>query len=92
MQFEAQPMLADLNAQTFGGRREKTKRIRAFEAMGVPVDVYGVGSSLFANCSENGTNNDFTADIVRVKLDGQWVTMAKVGRRACDVAHKSRRA
>lgn len=60
------------------------ERIRAFEAMGVPVDVYGVGSSLFSNCSEHGTNNDYTADIVRVKIEGQWLPMAKVGRRACD--------
>jgi nicotinate phosphoribosyltransferase len=60
------------------------ERIRAFEAMGVPVDVYGVGSSLFSNCSETGTTNDFTADIVRVKIEGQWVPMAKVGRQACD--------
>jgi nicotinate phosphoribosyltransferase len=59
-------------------------RIRAFEAMGVPADVYGVGSSLFSNCSENGTNNDFTADIVRVQIEGQWYPMAKVGRQACD--------
>ena len=60
------------------------ERIRAFEAQGVPADVYGVGSSLFSNCSENGTNNDFTADIVRVKIEGQWYSMAKIGRQACD--------
>jgi len=35
-------------------------------------------------CDADGTNNDFTADIVRVCLDGQWVDMAKVGRQACD--------
>jgi nicotinate phosphoribosyltransferase len=45
-------------------------RIRAFEEAGVPVDVYGVGSSLL-----RGTN-DFTADIVRV--GGRAVS--KVGR------------
>lgn len=60
------------------------ERIRAFEAMGVPADVYGVGSALLSNCSENNTNNDFTADIVRVKIEGQWYPLAKVGRRACD--------
>jgi nicotinate phosphoribosyltransferase len=60
------------------------ERIRAFEAMGVPVDVYGVGSALFSNSTENGTNNDFTADIVRVKIEGEWYPMAKIGRRACD--------
>ncbi len=60
------------------------ERIRTFEAMGVPADVYGVGSSLFSNCSEHGTNNDFTADIVRVKIEGQWFPMVKVGRQACE--------
>ena len=60
------------------------ERIRAFEAMGVPVDVYGVGSSLLSNCSETGTNNDFTADIVRVRIEGVWYPMAKVGRQVCD--------
>jgi nicotinate phosphoribosyltransferase len=60
------------------------ERIRAFEAMGVPADVYGVGSSLFSNCSEQGTNNDFTADIVRVKIEGEWYPLAKIGRQACE--------
>jgi nicotinate phosphoribosyltransferase len=45
-------------------------RIRAFEAAGVPVDSYGVGSSLLRGA------NDFTADIVMV--DGR--PCAKVGR------------
>ena len=45
-------------------------RIRAFEAGGVPVDSYGVGSSLIRGA------NDFTADIVMV--DGK--PCAKVGR------------
>ena len=47
------------------------EKIRSFEAAGVPVDVYGVGSSLLRG------SNDFTADIVRV--EGRSV--AKVGRR-----------
>jgi nicotinate phosphoribosyltransferase len=46
-------------------------RIRRFEEKGVPVDSYGVGSSLLRG------DNDFTADIVRV--EGRDV--AKVGRR-----------
>ncbi|MHB8656997.1 MAG: nicotinate phosphoribosyltransferase [Solirubrobacteraceae bacterium] len=45
-------------------------RIREFEAAGVPVDAYGVGSSLIRG------DNDFTADIVIV--DGR--PCAKVGR------------
>jgi nicotinate phosphoribosyltransferase len=46
-------------------------RIVAFERAGVPVDAYGVGSSLLRG------QNDFTADVVRV--DGH--DRAKVGRR-----------
>jgi nicotinate phosphoribosyltransferase len=47
------------------------ERIRRFEAENVPVDAYGVGSSLLRG------QNDFTADIVLV--DGR--ECAKVGRR-----------
>ena len=47
------------------------ERIREFEAAGVPVDAYGVGSSLIRG------DNDFTADVVSV--DGR--PCAKVGRR-----------
>jgi nicotinate phosphoribosyltransferase len=47
------------------------ERIRAFEEAGVPVDAYGVGSSLIRG------SNDFTADIVLT--DGR--PSAKVGRR-----------
>ncbi len=57
-------------------------RIERFERDGVPVDVYGVGSSLLMNDKTTGT--DFTMDIVRAKLVGQWVDVAKVGRRAGD--------
>jgi nicotinate phosphoribosyltransferase len=46
------------------------ERIREFEAQGVPVDAYGVGSSLIRG------DNDFTADVVL--LEGQ--PCAKVGR------------
>jgi nicotinate phosphoribosyltransferase len=46
------------------------ERIRAFEEAGVPVDAYGVGSSLIRG------SNDFTADVVEV--DGR--PLAKVGR------------
>jgi len=45
-------------------------RIREFEGKGVPVDAYGVGSSLIRG------QNDFTADVVL--LDGR--PCAKVGR------------
>jgi nicotinate phosphoribosyltransferase len=45
-------------------------KIRQFEALGSPVDAYGVGSSLLRG------SNDFTADVVEV--DGR--PCAKVGR------------
>lgn len=64
---------------TGGFNRE---RIERFEREGVPVDSYGVGSSLLMNDKHTGT--DFTMDIVRAKLAGQWVDVAKVGRRAGD--------
>jgi len=41
-----------------------------------------VGSALFDN--HGPTVTDFTADVVRVKVHGQWVDMAKVGRRPLD--------
>jgi nicotinate phosphoribosyltransferase len=47
------------------------QRIREFEAQGVPVDAYGVGSSLIRG------DNDFTADVVL--LEGR--PCAKAGRR-----------
>jgi nicotinate phosphoribosyltransferase len=54
------------------------EKIKRFERLAVPVDIYGVGSSLFDNHGDTVT--DFTADVVRVKVDGRWVDMAKVGR------------
>jgi nicotinate phosphoribosyltransferase len=39
------------------------EKIRRFEKLGVPVDIYAVGSSLFDNHGETVT--DFTADVVR---------------------------
>ncbi|MCA9933513.1 MAG: nicotinate phosphoribosyltransferase [Anaerolineales bacterium] len=56
------------------------QKIARFEKLKVPADIYGVGSSLLLNDKE--TNTDFTADVVRVKIDGQWVDMAKIGRGA----------
>ncbi len=60
------------------------EKIERFERLQVPADIYGVGSSLLDTCAGCGTNTDFTADVVRIKLDGHWVDMAKVGRQACD--------
>lgn len=58
------------------------EKIRRFEKLGVPVDIYAVGSSLFDN--HDTTVTDFTADVVRVKVRDAWVDMAKVGRHAVD--------
>jgi nicotinate phosphoribosyltransferase len=60
------------------------QRIRRFERLGVPADSYGVGSSLMSNDASVGTNTDFTADVVRIQVGGQWVDMAKIGRAPCD--------
>jgi nicotinate phosphoribosyltransferase len=58
------------------------EKIRRFEKLGVPVDVYAVGSYLFNN--NGSTVTDFTADVVRVKIHGEWVDMSKVGRKSLE--------
>ncbi len=55
------------------------ERIRQFEEQNVPADMYGIGSYMFG-----GENNDYTTDVVRVKINGQWHEMAKVGRQALE--------
>lgn len=57
-------------------------KIRRFEKLGVPADIYAVGSALFDNHASTVT--DYTADVVRVKVHGEWIDMAKTGRRPCD--------
>ena len=57
-------------------------KITRFENQSVPVDIYAVGSAFFDNYE--ATKMNFTADVVRVKVNGQWLEMAKTGRRACD--------
>lgn len=59
-------------------------KIKYFEEAGAPVDSYGVGSSLLSNSSSEGTNNDFTADIVSVKVGETYYPLSKVGRKKCD--------
>ncbi len=56
------------------------EKITRFEELGVPVDIYGIGSSLMSNDEQLGTNTDFTADVVRVKVNDDWVNLAKEGR------------
>lgn len=58
------------------------EKIKKFEKLQVPVDIYGVGSSLLENSGHQST--DFTADIVRVNIADRWYPMAKIGRRACE--------
>jgi nicotinate phosphoribosyltransferase len=71
---------AALDAAGFGGVRIVVSggftvdKIRAFEERGVPLDAYGVGSSLIRGA------NDFTADVVLT--DGQ--PSGKFGRRLRD--------
>ena len=57
-------------------------KISKFERLGVPVDLYAVGSWLFNN--NGGTVTDFTGDVVRVKVHDRWINMAKVGRMPLD--------
>jgi nicotinate phosphoribosyltransferase len=59
-------------------------RIRQFEDLAVPADIYGVGSWLLSSCDVCGTNNDFTADVVKVRILGRWYDLAKTGRKSCD--------
>ncbi len=77
---EAQLYCRDIKIIASGNfSREK---IRRFERLGIPVDMYGIGSSFMINSPR--TNADFSADVVRVKVDDTWVNMSKIGRRPCD--------
>ncbi len=78
----AQTYCRDVKIVVTGGFNPQ--KIERFEKLGVPVDIYGVGSSLFSNSDAEKTQTDFTADVVRVKPKGEWVDVAKVGRCACD--------
>ena len=68
MRWTPPGFLAEVKIVVSGGFT--ASRIREFEAADVPVDAYGVGSSLIRG------ENDFTADVVL--LDGR--PAAKVGR------------
>jgi nicotinate phosphoribosyltransferase len=50
-------------------------KIRFFEAQHAPVDMYGVGSHFL-----RGESNDYTADVVRVRIGGRFRIAAKTGR------------
>lgn len=77
---EAERFCRNIKIVVSGGfTREK---IELFERLGTPVDFYGVGSWFFHNAGD--TLTDYTADVVRVRVRGEWIPMAKVGRQPCD--------
>lgn len=51
------------------------EKIALFERLEVPADGYGVGSYFI-----NGPGCNYTADLVQVKWNGEWLPMGKVGR------------
>jgi nicotinate phosphoribosyltransferase len=77
---EARKFCEDVRIVVSGGFNPA--KIHRFERLHVPADIYGVGSALFDN--SDATQTDYTADVVRVKVHGEWLDMAKVGRQACD--------
>jgi nicotinate phosphoribosyltransferase len=79
-QTQAKAFCAEVKIVVSGGFNPK--KISRFEKLHVPVDTYAVGSSLFDN--HGPTVNDFTADVVRIKVHDQWIDLSKVGRKACE--------
>ncbi|MBA7541288.1 hypothetical protein ES705_33595 [subsurface metagenome] len=63
------------NIRIFVSGGFNAKKISDFENNKVPVDAYGVGSSLFKG------KIDFTADVVQIFEKGKWIHCAKKGRR-----------
>lgn len=76
LEAEAQAFCQGVQIVVSGGFN--AARVAEFEARGVPVDAYGVGSTFLENAAHSKT--DYTMDIVRVKADGVWRDLAKVGR------------
>jgi len=58
------------------------EKIQRFEKLQVPVDIYAVGSALYDNHGSSIT--DYTADVVRVKVQDTWLDLAKVGRKSLE--------
>ena len=79
-QAEARKFCEEVKIVVSGGFNPE--KITKFEKLHVPVDTYAVGSSLFDN--HGPTVNDYTADVVRVKVHGEWIDLSKVGRKACE--------
>ncbi len=53
-------------------------KIRWFESLHVPADIYGIGTSILRN--DASTDTDFTAEVVRLKVYDEWYDLAKAGR------------
>ncbi len=53
----------------------KPEKIKLFEELNIPADVYAVGSALLKG------NYDFTADVVQIRRGDTWTNCAKVGRK-----------
>lgn len=83
---EAQKFCKNVRIVVSGGFNPE--KIERFEKLAVPADIYAVGSYLFDN--HGSTVTDFTADVVRVKVNGEWVDMAKIGRRHLENADLER--
>jgi len=64
--------IEDVGIIPSGGFNEE--KIAKFEELNLPVIAYAVGSSLVTGGS------DFTADVVQIKRNGEWVDNAKIGR------------
>ncbi|MCI0712784.1 MAG: nicotinate phosphoribosyltransferase [Chloroflexi bacterium] len=79
-QRHAQQYCSEIQIVCTGGFN--AERISAFERENVPVDTYGVGSALMRN--DGPTNTDFSADVVRVFVNNEWLPIAKVGRQPND--------
>ncbi len=77
---EAKDFCAQVQIIVSGGFNRD--RIARFEQADVPVDAYGVGSTFLVNGGSAST--DYTMDVVRIKVNGEWVTMAKEGREPGD--------
>jgi nicotinate phosphoribosyltransferase len=73
----AQSYLREVKIIVSGGFNKE--KIQWFEETNTPVDMYAVGSATFDN--HGPTVTDFTADVVQVKIGGEWTHLAKVGRK-----------
>lgn len=55
------------------------ERVAEFHRRKIPADLYGIGSWFL-----RGGQNDYTADVVRVRIGDRWHDLAKEGRKAME--------